>query len=87
MFQPAGGGFEVSEFDITKGEKVDAASQDRAKMGVSRNTPPAEGEVEGQAMYWKLVQCPWCGNIAWCYVDTDVYLWFTCCNCGGSFKA
>ena len=19
--------------------------------------------------------------------DTDVYLWFTCCNCGGAFKA
>ena len=76
----------MSEIEIKKGEKVDAETQDRAKMGVSRNTPPEE-EVAGQVRVWKLVQCPWCGNIAWCYVDTDVYLWFTCCNCGGAFKA
>jgi hypothetical protein len=79
----------VEVVQATKVEAAEAETLDRAMMGVSINTPPgeAEAEVEGQYRYWKLVRCPWCRNVAWCRLDSSVYIWFTCCNCGRAFKA
>lgn len=80
----------AKKVEITQGTKIESAQAkklDRAKMGVTQNTPPQVEEVEAQSKYWQLTECPWCSNIAWSYVDSSVYLWFTCCNCGRPFKA
>lgn len=77
------------DIKIKRGTKIDPAEakkKDRAKMGVGRPTPPPK-EVEGQELYLSLVICPWCGAVNHCILDTNVYLWFTCWNCGGPFSA
>ncbi len=77
------------EIKVKKGTKIapaDVKKQDRSKMGVGRPTP-AQKDVEGQELYWSWVVCPWCGAMNHCLLDTNVYLWYTCWNCGGAFKA
>jgi hypothetical protein len=71
----------------TKIEPDEAKALDPAKMGVGRLDPPVEGEVEGQYRRWETRQCPWCHRIVWCYIDTQVWLWFRCGWCNGAFRA
>ena len=80
-------GDELTVKNGTRIEPDEAKTLDRNKMGVTQIDPPVEGEVEGQYRYWALVRCPWCGRVSWCYLDSNVYLWFTCCHCGGAFRA
>lgn len=73
---------------IKKGTKIDpseVSKMDRSKMAVLIQRPQ-DSEVEGQALYEDLVMCPWCGAVGWAWIDTDVWLWVTCGNCGYSFQ-
>ncbi|MBI4618050.1 MAG: hypothetical protein HY720_30885 [Planctomycetes bacterium] len=71
----------------TKIEPAEAKKLDRGKMGVGTVNKPKEAEVEAQCRFWQQIVCPWCHGVSWCYVDDQVYLWFTCCWCGCSFRA
>jgi predicted RNA-binding Zn-ribbon protein involved in translation (DUF1610 family) len=68
-------------------ELAEAESLDRVKMGVALCGPPVETDVAGQRRYMGLTQCPWCGQIARCEIDSDLYTWFTCGQCGRPFRS
>lgn len=70
----------------TKITPEEAAKLDPATRGVLV-VKPQEPEVEGQMLHWDVTECPWCGHLGYSLVDTRRYLWFTCGNCGGAFKA
>ncbi len=70
----------------TKIEEAEAATLDPATRGVLV-IKPKEEEVEGQFRYQALTECPWCGNVGYSIVSSNRYNWYTCGNCGGSFRA
>jgi transposase len=78
---------ELTVKEGTKIEPDEAKTLDRNEMGVSQIDPIVEDEVEGQRPYRGLVRCPWCHRVSWCRLNTRYYKWFTCCYCGGSFRA
>jgi len=72
-----------------KGKKIskaEAAKLDKNKMGPCQVDPP-EAEVEGQELQRRLAECPYCSRTSWIVYDTVNYLWYTCCYCGGRFRA
>jgi hypothetical protein len=80
----------MSDQKVKKGTKItaeEAKTLDRSKMGVGIQSKEPTSDVEGQFAYEGLTECPWCHNIGRTVLDTDVYLWFTCGNCGLPFRA
>jgi hypothetical protein len=71
--------------EVLKGEAVDPATVDLAKLGPSMVGEPPAAEVEGQAWVWRWVCCP-NGHIIRILYDTNSYHYYTCCVCGCVFR-
>jgi len=67
--------------------KVGTKVTEKKGQGEKGHPTPQEGDVTGQALVSAAVVCPYCGAVNYIWVDTNVYLWFECWNCGGVFSA
>jgi transcription elongation factor Elf1 len=70
--------------EVKVGEKVEEKGD--PSKGKKDSATPSSGEVGGR-IHDELVQCPWCGSIRYVTVLESQYLWYTCGNCGRSYRA
>jgi len=81
----------MAEVKVKIGTKIEATELAKIKKEEIGSTHPApekmeESDVEGQAMYEKLVLCPHCYGSSWIWYDTVNYHYYTCCHCLNDFQ-
>ena len=77
----------TEKFEVRRGDKID--DQAAAKAGGNFDvliTLPPEGEVEGQFITSLMTQCPYCGNVGYTRVSTDMPMNIICGRCGMAFR-
>ena len=74
---------------IRQGTKVTSAEATKDPKKLVKLTKEQAGtpDVEGQAPYAAIVQCPGCGTKYRTTLDTEDYRYYTCPGCGTYFKA
>jgi hypothetical protein len=67
--------------------KVGKKLAKKTGKGMKGTPTPKGGDVSGQALVGAAIVCPYCGAVNYCVIDTAVYNWYECWNCGGIFSA
>ena len=72
----------AEELKVKVGTKTEKTGK-----GAKGSPTPQGGDVSGQAIVQQAAVCPYCGAVNYLLVDTEVYNWYECWNCGGIFAA
>lgn len=76
----------MAEVKIKVGKESPKGKVDQAKIGKGKKPARSGSDVEGQYQYWDWVSCPYCWAVNEVVVDTQVWLAYSCWNCGGTFE-
>jgi len=74
----------ADKLSVRVGKKI---KDKKGKGTKGTKTPPKGADVTGQALVEGAIVCPYCGAVNYCIIDTEVYNWYECWNCGGIFSA